>query len=60
MAAESGFKEIYKSTPQGSRFKELVGKGGIFATGNFLDGERRLGIDTSHPDRSLFVEAIKS
>lgn len=59
MARVAGFEDIYKSTCQGSRFKELVGKGGFFATGNIFDGERRLGIDTSHPNRSLYLEAIK-
>jgi len=40
---QAGFTEIYKSTRQGSRFKELRGKD----------------FDSGMPDASLYVEAIK-
>lgn len=54
-----GFETVYKSTPQGSRFPELRGDGGVLATGNCFGTKRMLGIDTTHPEISLFVEAIK-
>ena len=59
MAKAAGFENMYKSQAQGSKFADLVGTGGLFATGNIFDGERRLGVDTSHPTRSLYLEAVK-
>lgn len=43
----AGFKEIYRSFEQGSHFAEMRGKG------------RHYGFDSTHPELSLFVEAIK-
>ena len=60
MLADAGFDTIYLSAPQQSRFPELRGSGGWLTSGNFLETKRMLGIDTTHPDRSLFVEAVKS
>jgi hypothetical protein len=56
---ETGFSEIYRSHPQGSRFKELRGEGGWLTLGDRFEIKRLLGIDTSHPEESLFVEALK-
>lgn len=47
MLIEAGFRKIYRSTAQGSRFSELRGTG------------RNSGFDSTHPEISLFVEAIK-
>jgi len=60
MLAEAGFGEIYLSAPQQSRFPQLRGSGGWLTSGNFFETKRMLGIDTTHADRSLFVEAVKS
>jgi SAM-dependent methyltransferase len=59
MLRDAGFSDIYRSAPQGSRFADLRGAGGMLALGNVFDTQRRLGIDTSHPEYSLFVEAVK-
>lgn len=42
-----GFREVYRSHAQGSGFPEMRGPG------------RRTGFDSTHPELSLFVEAIK-
>lgn len=47
MLAEAGFKVIYRSGPQKSRFIEMRGFGW------------NSGFDTTHPKISLFIEAIK-
>lgn len=59
MLREAGFATIYRSAAQQSRFPELTGKGGLLATGDFFEVQRMLGIDTTLPDRSLYVEAVK-
>jgi len=47
MLKYAGFKAINKSNPQKSRFIEMRGIG------------RNTGFDSTHPEISLFVEAIK-
>ena len=47
MLAQAGFKNIYRSTAQRSRFSEMRGVG------------RDCGFDSTHPELSLFVEAVK-
>lgn len=47
MLRKSGFTIIYRSTPQGSKFKEMKGSG------------RNTGFDSTYPEWSIFVEAIK-
>ena len=47
MLKRAGFKKIYRSTEQGSRFPEMRGEG------------RNYGFDSTHPQISLFVEAVK-
>lgn len=47
MLAQAGFKDVYRSTAQGSRFSEMKGEG------------RDWGFDSTHPEVSLFVEAVK-
>ncbi|MFX0036482.1 MAG: methyltransferase domain-containing protein [Candidatus Hermodarchaeota archaeon] len=47
MLQKAGFKKIYRSYPQGSRFKEMKGIG------------RKSGFDSTHPELSFFIEAIK-
>lgn len=47
MLVKSGFSEVYRSHEQGSRFEEMRG------------GKGCSGFDTTHPEISLFVEAIK-
>lgn len=47
MLAQAGFKNIYRSSVQGSRFSEMRGVG------------RNCGFDSTHPELSLFVEAVK-
>ncbi|MEL0105644.1 MAG: methyltransferase domain-containing protein [Rhodospirillaceae bacterium] len=59
MLQDAGFSEVYRSTPHGSRFKELKGDTGFFEKTDFLGLSRMLGIDTAHPDKSLYVEAVK-
>ncbi|MBT3305692.1 MAG: methyltransferase domain-containing protein [Alphaproteobacteria bacterium] len=60
MFKKAGFSSPYRSTPQGSKFLELRGEGGWLAKGNRFSMDRRLGIDTSHPETSVFVEAVKN
>lgn len=60
MLVDSGFSNVYRSAPQKSHFAELRGEGGWLAAGNLFETKRVLGIDTTHPERSLFVEAVKS
>lgn len=43
----AGFENIYLSKPQGSQFSEMLGKG------------RNTGFDSTHPEFSIFVEAVK-
>ncbi len=43
----AGFKKIYLSKPQESKFPEMIGTG------------RNSGFDSTHPEFSMFVEAIK-
>ena len=59
MLKAAGFATVYRSRPQGSRFMDLTGEGGSLTTGNLFEIKRMLGIDTTHPDKSLFVEAVK-
>lgn len=47
MLAKAGFCQVYRSNPQGSQFPDLRGVG--------WDG----GFDSTHPELSLYVEAIK-
>ncbi len=47
MLKSAEFKEIYRSKPQESRFSEMKGT------------QRRKGFDLTHPELSLYVEAIK-
>jgi len=47
MCGKSGFKKAYNSKAQGSKFTELRGKG------------KYSGFDSTNPELSLFVEAIK-
>lgn len=47
MLGKSGFSEVYRSCEQGSRFEEMRG------------GKDYSGFDATHPEISLFVEAIK-
>lgn len=48
MLKRAGFKKIYRSEEQGSKFSELRGKSWL--------GH---GFDMTHPTKSLFVEAVK-
>lgn len=59
MLREAGFREVYRSAPQQSRFPELRGRGGILATGDVFEVSRMLGLDTTHPEKSLYMEAVK-
>ncbi len=59
MLREVGFSTIYRSEPQGSKFGDLRGEGGWLTVGDVFEIKRMLGIDTTHPDRSLYVEAVK-
>ena len=59
MLREAGFTEVYRSQPQGSRFPELTGRGGILAIGDVLEVQRWLGLDTTVPLKSLYMEAVK-
>ena len=43
----AGFKNIYLSNPQQSKFHEMRGYG------------RNTGFDSTHPEFSIFVEAVK-
>lgn len=56
---EAGFSEVYRSEPQGSRFAELRGEGGWLAHFRFFEINRMLGFDTTWPEKSLYVEAVK-
>lgn len=56
---EAGFREVYRSGPQQSRFAELRGRGGVLAVGDVLEVSRMIGLDTTHPDKSLYMEAVK-
>ena len=56
---EAGYKSVYQSVPQGSKFTEFTGEGGWLTTGDFFEMKRMLGLDTTHPDRSLYIEAVK-
>ena len=47
MLRQAGFDRVYRSQPQGSRFAEMRGLG------------RQTGFDSTHPELSLFVEAIR-
>lgn len=47
MLKQAGFRKIYRSTEQGSRFTEMRGVG------------RNCGFDSTHPEISLFVEAVR-
>lgn len=47
MLSDAGFKIIYRSSYQKSKYRQLRGKG------------RRTGFDSTHPEVSLFVEAVK-
>jgi len=47
MLTKAGFRPIYRSTSLGSRFPEMRGKG------------RDQGFDSSHPEISIFIEAVK-
>ena len=59
MLNDAGFGEIYRSEPQGSRFAEFRGKGGVLAVGDLLEIQRMIGLDTTYPDKSLYMEAVK-
>lgn len=59
MLENAGFESVYRSGAQGSKFPELRGEGGMLASGNLFGTKRMLGIDTTHPEISLFVEAVK-
>jgi hypothetical protein len=59
MLRQAGFGTVYRSAPQQSRFAELRGMGGWLATGDVLEITRMLGLDTTHPGISLYVEAVK-
>jgi len=59
MLRDGGFETVYRSGPQGSKFAELTGEGGWLATGDNFELKRMLGMDTTHPHLSLFVEAVK-
>jgi SAM-dependent methyltransferase len=56
---EAGFSDVVRSEPQGSRFSELRGEGGYLTTGDAFELKRMLGLDTTYPDKSLYVEAVK-
>jgi len=47
MLRKSGFTNIYRSSPQNSKFKEMRGRG------------RNTGFDSTYPKWSIFVEATK-
>lgn len=59
MLRDAGFSDIRKCRAQNSQFQELRGEGGPLALGDFFEIKRMLGMDTTHPDRSLYVEARK-
>ena len=59
MLQAAGFTYITCSQPQASRFPELRGEGGILTIGDVFGIKRWLGLDTTHPDKSLYVEAVK-
>ncbi len=59
MLQDAGFTNVYRSSPQASRFNELKGEGGWLTTGDFFEIKRMLGLDTTYPDKSLYVEAVK-
>ena len=47
MLRQSGFRQVYRSSEQGSLFDEMRGKG------------RNNGFDSTNPEISLVVEAVK-
>lgn len=59
MLREAGFTSVYRSFPQGSRFAELRGTGGWLARLGIFEIDRMLGLDTSFPSKSVYVEAVK-
>ncbi len=59
MLRQAGFGEVYRSAPQESRFAELRGKGGVLAIGDVLEIQRMIGLDSTYPDKSLYMEAVK-
>ena len=59
MLREAGFGEIYRSAAQESAFAELRGKGGVLALGDVFEVQRMIGLDTTYPDKSLYMEAVK-
>ena len=59
MLRQAGFGEVYRSAPQESRFAELRGKGGVLAIGDVFEVQRMIGLDTTYPDKSLYMEAVK-
>jgi len=59
MLRHAGFSDVYRSRPQESRFEELAGLGGLLATGDVLEVSRMIGMDATHPEISLYMEAVK-
>lgn len=59
MLREAGFTSVYRSSPQGSHFAELRGTGGWLARLGIFEIDRMLGLDTSFPSKSVYVEAVK-
>jgi len=54
MLIKAGFKNVYRSTAQGSHFSEMLGMG--FNSNYFA---WMSGFDVTHPELSFFVEAVK-
>ncbi len=59
MLRDSGFTTVYQTGPQESKFPELTGEGGILSSGDKFEMKRMLGMDTTHPHLSLYIEAVK-
>jgi predicted SAM-dependent methyltransferase len=59
MLREAGFRDIYRSAAQQSRFPEMRGEGRARGLGWLFHGAHLLGFDTSIPEKSVFAEAIK-
>jgi len=59
MLQTAGFNQVRRCRPQGSAFPELVGEGGVLTIGDVFEVKRMLGIDTTIPEKSLYVEAVK-
>jgi predicted SAM-dependent methyltransferase len=55
----AGFRNIYRSAPGGSRFPEMRDRGSFLGIERLCRMPSIRGFDVAHPDKSVFVEAVK-